>query len=226
MNIEEIKEDIQDLEEDVEKSFRKKSPLWYIMAIFLIFILVAMLIPIYGIKTDPFPKNIPNIDLAIPSDFNYNNKTVDNRNEYNKLINPSEVKVVADRISTISCDFDSDVARICYAKALYYFVRDEFDYVNDPTAFEYVKSAPYSLLSRGGDCDDASVLLANLLVSIGIDTRFVFVPGHVYVQAKLPEALEKYKETDDWVNLDATCKNCDFGEISINTRKQEKSYIE
>jgi tetratricopeptide (TPR) repeat protein len=44
-------------------------------------------------------------------------------------------------------------------------------------------------LTRGtGDCDDLTVLFASLLESIGIETGFITVPGHIYlaVNTKLP----------------------------------------
>jgi transglutaminase-like putative cysteine protease len=108
---------------------------------------------------------------------------------------------------------------------LFYFVRDNFEYVSDPTAYEYVKTAKESLISGGGDCDDASVLLANLLDAIGIRSRFVFVPGHVYLQANMPDVLNKYKVEGDMVNLDATCSYCEFGEMSWKNADKEKSYL-
>ena len=88
-----------------------------------------------------------------------------------------------------------------------------------------MKAAKESLVNGGGDCDDASVLVASLLESIGVKTRFVFVTNHVYVQAYLPDALSRYKADDDWVNLDAVCSNCKFGEISQSTFEKEKSYV-
>ena len=79
--------------------------------------------------------------------------------------------------------------------------------------------------SGGGDCDDNSVLLANLLQSIGINTRFTFVPRHVYVEAYLPDAIWRHKKEGDWVVLDSTCEYCEFGDISIQSLNQEKTYI-
>ena len=80
-------------------------------------------------------------------------------------------------------------------------------------------------MSQGGDCDDASVLLANLLQAVGIRTRFVLIPGHVFVQAWIPEAPRTYKADKDWVNLDATCDYCGFGEIPYGNDKKQVSYL-
>lgn len=199
-----------------------KNPIWVVIGIVLVFLIVLMIVPISGIKMDPSPSSVPSLESVVPETFPYNNRTVSSRSDYKLLMNPSEVKMIADKIVTKSC---SDYSKVCYAKALYYFVRDEFSYVNDPSSFEYVKSPSLSLVSAGGDCDDASVLLANLLEAVGVETRFVFVPGHVYVQGNLPDALAKYKSDGNWVNMDSTCVNCEFGEIPYSNIEKEKQYL-
>jgi hypothetical protein len=41
---------------------------------------------------------------------------------------------------------------------------------------------PYqTLMYRGGDCDDLSILYSSLLESMGIESAFITVPGHIYV---------------------------------------------
>ena len=97
--------------------------------------------------------------------------------------------------------------------------------MNDPVSREYLASTTETLNTGSGDCDDYSITLSNLLQSIGIPTRFVFVPGHVYVQAKLPDAMNKYKQEDSWVNLDATCSNCEFGNIPSTSVSANKRYL-
>jgi hypothetical protein len=40
---------------------------------------------------------------------------------------------------------------------------------------------PYqTLFYRGGDCDDLSILFCSLLETLGIETAFVTIPGHIY----------------------------------------------
>ena len=185
---------------------------------------VVMMVPSYSIKLDPEPLRIPEISEVLPADISIGNgsRLISNKNDFLHFVNPVEVKQVADRIVNIGCESN----KVCQAKALFYFVRDKFDYVSDPNAFEYVKPAKESLVSGGGDCDDASVLLLNLEQAIGIPARFVFVPGHVYVEIKLDNALNRYKNKEGWIALDATCSYCEFGEISFSSSKAEKSYLE
>ncbi len=191
-----------------------RGPLRYILGLFLILLLVVWFFPSQAIKVDPEPRYIPIIEEVVPDTLELSrpNITLDSRSDYLKYIQPNDpqIKQIADKIVALSCEGN----RICYAKAIYYFVRDNFQYVSDPAAYEYVKTARESLSVQGGDCDDASVLAANLLQAIGIPTRFVFIPGHVYIQAYLPDAPRRYKsEGADVVSLDLTCSNCDFGEL-------------
>jgi transglutaminase-like putative cysteine protease len=214
----EKKEDIQE-----EQELWYKGPIKWILAIFLIFILILMIVPRYAVKLDPEPKLIPNLGEVLPLNITIINNSVNNREDFLKLVKPNDpiIKQVADKISTLSCNSN----KICQAKAIFYFIRDNFDYISDPNRFEYVKSARESLISGGGDCDDASVLLANLEEAIGVKTRFVFIPGHVYLEIWLPKALNKYKTEDDWISIDPTCKNCEFGEIPYQNINKNKQYL-
>ncbi|MDP7116530.1 MAG: transglutaminase-like domain-containing protein [Candidatus Woesearchaeota archaeon] len=216
----------EDLEEVKDKWY--KRPSLFILGVFMALLIVLMVVPYYGVALDPNPVNIPSLQevvSVIPNGNDGGNETIGEGNiyQYLELVDSNDVvvKQVADRIASSACESGQ---RVCHAKALFFFVRDEFDYVGDPLAFEYVKSARLSLHSKGGDCDDASILLASLLGAVGIRTRFVFVPGHVYVQAKIPEALSRYQD-DGWVNLDGTCSFCDFGEIALPYARAEKRFV-
>lgn len=236
MNDEEfIKETEKQLKTEKPSEKKARNPLVYIIAIFLLLILILMIFPIYSIKWDPAPRNIPELQEVIPKNFNMDLEKIKQQEkistikDYQKFIDPTNpfVKIVADRIVSRSCP----VHKTCHAKALFYFVRDNFDYVNDPSAFELVKTPSYSFFSESGDCDDASVLLASLLESVGIKTRLIFIPGHVWVQAMIPNANKNYKVNDKesysygWIDLDATCKNCEFGEIPVSNKDKKRKFI-
>jgi len=76
-------------------------------------------------------------------------------------------------------------------RALQQFVRDQIRYVRDIRGIETVSTPDQTLITRQGDCDDKSVLLATLLEAIGHPTRFVavgYAPGeyaHVLVESRL-----------------------------------------
>ena len=205
------------LEEEKQNWF----PLKTLIAVILGFMIIAMIIPFYAIKLDPEPKKIPSIGEVVPANLDIGNYTrIYSANEYYKLMNPNdpEIKRIADRIVSYSCDSN----KICQAKALYYFTRNNIIYISDPP-YDYVKSARETLVAKGGDCDDHAVLLANLMQAIGISTEFVFVPNHVFIRIYLPEALGKYKiKGTDWINLDPTCNDCDFGQIAPEYMKYFK----
>ena len=104
-------------------------------------------------------------------------------------------------------------------------MRDNFEYVSDPLSFEYVKTPIESLASEGGDCDDASVLLSSLLGAIGIQTRLVFITDHVYVQGRILDSPKRYSGKDGWINMDATCRSCEFGQIPYTSANARKVFV-
>ena len=190
----------------------------------LALLLIMLVVPSYSIATNPTPKNIPSLsDLSIPIPTLAHKSDVISEQDYLSLLDPSDpdVKRIADTIASRSCL----IGRVCHAKALFFFVRDNIRYISDPPG-EYVETPLETLSSGGADCDGTAVLLANLLEAVGIHTRFVFIPDHVYIEAKLPEALSKYRGPDNWVPLDATCKNCDFGSLPSQDAMAKKRYVE
>jgi len=208
------------MEEEIEeKEPWYKGPIKWILSLFLILLMLLWLIPMYGIKLDPNPGYVPQINEV----FTYSSFVNKSSDDYVQLLEPDNpiIKQTSNKIISLS---GCKKSKVCNAKTIFYFVRDNIDYVNDPVRKEYFNDAVSTLQVSVGDCDDFSILLSNLLGAIGINTRFVFISGHVYVQAYLPDALKKYK-TDDWVNLDATCSNCEFGEITYSVSQAEKRYL-
>ncbi len=200
---------IPELDEDElvpEEESKYKGPIKVILAIALALMVLIFIFPFYHLKFDPSPKEIPSLDEVLPAEFEV---VTYNSSSYFANLHPEEpvVKQVANKVVTIACDSD----KICHSKALFYFVRDNFNYVGE--SGEYLMSSSEMLYSGGDDCDGHSILLANLLQSVGIKTRFVFFPRHVMVQAWLPDANNRYKVNDDWIFLDPTCEYCEFGEL-------------
>ena len=195
-----------------------KGPIKYILTIFLLLIIVTWTFALYGGKINPEPARIPAINEVLPYvELMDSTIKVSNRNDYYKLINPSDpiIKQTADRIAALACDGN----RICQAKSVYYFVRDNYDYVSDPVREEYVKDSKEFLSVGSGDCEDGTIALANLLEAIGVSTEFVFISSHVLLRIRLPEASKRYK-INGYVYLDWTCKSCKFGELPLNVMGQ------
>lgn len=90
---------------------------------------------------------------------------------------------------------------LCEIEHCWRWVKDNIRYVRDINEVETIHFADKILQQRAGDCDDASVLLASLLESIGCATMFAalaFTPGnfdHVLVFARSDQG---------WIPLDAT----------------------
>ena len=209
-------------EEVVEDKGR--SPLVLISALFLILIVLALVIPRYAVKLDPEPKMI--IGLGEISSLNFTldevDNSVDRRTDFLRFLNANDgvIKGIADAVVV---NAECNGVKVCYAKSLLYFVRQEIEYINDPP-LEYVKSARETLLSRAGDCDDQTALLANLMQAVGFETRFVFVENHVYLEGFIPNAPGKY-QSKGWVAMDATCQYCELGEVSYKSTDDEKIYV-
>lgn len=198
-----------------EEPSRWKGPLRIILMIFLLFLVVLWIVPHYGIKLNPEPSGIPTLP-EIQSLFLYGTETgngtgiSDIKKAGREAVSPA-VKQVANSISAQSCPESG----ICHAKALYYFVRDNIQYVSDPYEKEYVASPVETLKTGGGDCEDGALLLAAMIESVGISTEIVVIPGHALIKAYMPEAPKKYR-IGDWVYMDWTCSRCRFGEIPYN----------
>lgn len=192
----------------------EKSPLWIIAALFLLFVIIAAVVPVFLIKYSPRPRNIPAPDALGLKFLIVANKNA-STGSLNSFLAPDDpvVKAAATKIAADSCPSNKE----CHARAQFGFVRDNFEYVAESD--EYIMLPSEMLYARGGDCDDHAVLLASLLRAVGIPTRFVHVPGHVYVSAYIGR-----QGRDGWVSLDATCKSCEFGEIMPKYIDSEKTY--
>ena len=122
---------------------------------------------------------------------------------------------------------------IQYAMAVFEAL-DQFgiNYVKDPTsAFEdnvgtasidFLQFPYQTLMYRGGDCDDLSILTCSLLESIGIKTAFITIPGHIFMAfdsgLSIAEAKEYFDSLDNlivndnkvWVPLEITLSDEGF----------------
>jgi len=191
----------------VDEQKSRRRPIIIIGGIFLLLLLVVSYVPLTNIGKYENPSNIPSINdvrSLLPKNIS-NPGTLD---IWDYVVEDSEIKHVSNRIIVDSCSGGDT----CYAKALYYFVRDNVQYIPDPNK-EYFETPFETILTGGADCDGQAILLASLLQSVGFLTEFVFVPGHVYVRFYSSEIPDIYRAKDNWVYLDTTCKTCEFGEI-------------
>ena len=218
------REIMQDAITDMDSSKGMHSAVKMIIVLMFIFLLIMIVIPYYSISVNPKPKNIPTLsEIHVPIPNITQKFELKSKYSFLSIIEPSQpdVKRISVSIASKSCLY----GRLCHAKAIYYFTRDNIKYVSDPRD-GYVETALETLSAGGSDCDGMAVLLANMLESVGIHTRFVLIPNHIYVQAKLPKAPRKFRDEWGWVSLDATCKNCEFGEIPSADAMAKKEYIE
>jgi transglutaminase-like putative cysteine protease len=90
-----------------------------------------------------------------------------------------------------------NVGQVC---AIWYYVKKNWKYVNDPRGMEYFAPA-YESIEAGlsGDCDDFAILLASLIEAIGGSSRVILAQGsqigHAYCEVyigKDPKKLVAY----------------------------------
>ncbi len=71
---------------------------------------------------------------------------------------------------------------------------------------DYLQFPTQTLSYKGGDCDDLTVLFCASLESIGIETAFITIPGHIYAAFSLdmePEKAKKYfKDSSNFIFID------------------------
>jgi transglutaminase-like putative cysteine protease len=181
-----------------------------------------MAIPYWGIRLNPEPRDIPTRQELVIPDSAVESHPIQSFQDLRGIVRPTDstIRQLAGTIASTSCEG----SRICHAKALYYHVRDNYDYVADPVNTEYIEDPLEFVRVGGGDCESGTILLASLLESIGVDTQLVFIPGHAYLRAKL-DAPKSYQR-DGWVYLDWTCGSCGFGELPLQNLGKNERYLE
>jgi tetratricopeptide (TPR) repeat protein len=87
---------------------------------------------------------------------------------------------------------------------------------------DYLQYPSQTLMYRGGDCDDLSILYCSLLESSGIATAFITIPGHIYMafdlgmsEAEAREAffdpgLLLFRDGRAWAAIEITMVNEGF----------------
>ena len=90
------------------------------------------------------------------------------------------------------------------------------------SVIDYLQFPRQTLEFKGGDCDDLSALYAALLESLGIETAFITIPGHIYMAFSLgvrPEEARKqfnrpdnliFKDGTAWLPVEITIRNEGF----------------
>jgi tetratricopeptide (TPR) repeat protein len=87
---------------------------------------------------------------------------------------------------------------------------------------DYLQYPSQTLEFKAGDCDDLTILNASLLESLGVETAFITVPGHIYVafalDASADEAVKRFQRPESliiqggkaWVPVEITLTQAGF----------------
>jgi len=226
----EFAEDAMNGHKDIDEGKEEKESIWkgplkWIIAGFLVLIVVLWVVPYYAFPPDPNPDRIPTLSEVIPEGMNISTEkqNITITESLKKFSDPNDpaIKQVATRIASTGCTSSS---KVCHAKAIYYFVRDNIKYVADPVGQEYVEPAREVLSNKGGDCESGTLLMAALMEADGIDSQIVLIPSHAFLRIKLDEASSHYKK-DGWIYLDWTCNTCRFGDVPDSDMHPGMSFV-
>lgn len=69
------------------------------------------------------------------------------------------------------------------------------DFSQKETAVDFLQFPRQTLQYKSGDCDDLTILYTALLESVGIETAFVTVPGHILAAVALPMTPDEAERT-------------------------------
>ncbi len=170
------------------------------------------------------------IPVKVPV-MNRNNMSWDDDRRASVFVSAKDIEAVsfAKQVSSIvrSRIDPNGNKNIQYASALFETLSlYGLNYVIDPsssyaanvgsTSIDFLQFPYQTLNYRGGDCDDLSILYCSLLESLGINSAFITVPGHIYTAIDTGlsenEAPEYFKNTESlifyggkaWVPLEIT----------------------
>lgn len=131
-----------------------------------------------------------------------------------------QVKAIVDREFTSAKPENLQVAAALFGALKSYGL----NYVVDPTSaftdnvgtssVDFLKFPYQTLIYRGGDCDDLTILNCALFEALGIDTAMITVPGHIFMAfdsgltdkelSKFPDEMYIVHEGKVWVPLEIT----------------------
>lgn len=207
----------EDAEDPEDTESPKQGYFIKLIVMLIISIIILWAVPYYWIDQNPEPKHVSQLEDLDPVSLNRSGLlSIDEA----VLIETSpKIRQSAIRIVTEACP----ESEICYAKALFYYVRDNIQYLKDPEK-EYIQ-LPEETILGAGDCEDKAILLYSLMKAIGIRSRIVLIPKHAYNEILIPDAPRRYKQDNGWIALDSTCRQCSFGEIPLSSSGMRKRYI-
>jgi hypothetical protein len=77
------------------------------------------------------------------------------------------------------------------------------EFSKNEVSIDYLQFPNQTLEYKAGDCDDLSILYSALLESLGIETAFITIPGHIFVAFSLAmppeEAVQRFLKPEDLI---------------------------
>ena len=110
------------------------------------------------------------------------------------------------------------------------------EFSSDNLSVDFLQFPRQTLSYSSGDCDDLSILYSALLESVGIETAFITVPGHIFMALKLnmspAQAKSGFQKPEDliiigdnvWLPVEITLVQQDFLTAWAEGAKQWREY--
>jgi hypothetical protein len=111
--------------------------------------------------------------------FHNQNSKISDRYVDEILVSNSNLRALAIEKTKDCTAQDKD----CEVFKLYKYVVENYKYYSDPRQGEYIQPVNETLASKGGDCEDLTILLNSLLENAGIQSYFVLTPSHSFTLA-------------------------------------------
>jgi tetratricopeptide (TPR) repeat protein len=106
------------------------------------------------------------------------------------------------------------------------------EFSKDASLVDYLQFPRQTLEYKAGDCDDLSILFAALLESVGVETAFVTVPGHIFLAfstgLSAEEAARLFRGTEElivesgvvWIPVETTVRQGGFMKAWVEAARQ------
>ncbi len=146
--------------------------------------------------------------------------------------------------AAVRSEISSKTPNIQYAAALFGALKAYgINYVVDPSSaftdnigsdsVDFLQFPYQTILYHGGDCDDLTILNCSLFESLGIDTAFITVPGHIFMAfdsgvspanaSSIADGMYIVQDGKVWIPLEITlCQDTFFLERQTGFREWKK----
>ena len=98
------------------------------------------------------------------------------------------------------------------------------EFSKDKLAIDFLQFPRHTLKYKAGDCDDLSILYSALLQSVGVETAFITIPGHIFMAFALETPPDQAQRT--FLNPEDLIIHNDKAWVPVEITKVQASFLE